>query len=174
MAWFVAFGLVSRTCLFLIAFMFRQLISYWASSPDGSDSEVFTLERYEPMARLLSEEDFVFLAAQRGYRPEMGAKLRRDRLRIFRLYLRELAQDFRRLHREARAMVAESQVEYADMVGLLLRQQFTFWFAMTAVELRLAAWPVKHSTVDVRGLLESMETMRLDLARFAAPQRLTA
>jgi hypothetical protein len=174
MAWFVALGLVSGACLFLIAFMFRQVIFYWAISPDASDSEVFTLESYEPMARLLSEEDFVFLAAQPGYRPEMGAKLRRDRMRIFRLYLRELAQDFRRLHREARAMVAESQAEYADMVGLLLRQQFTFWLTMTAVELRLVAWPVKHSTVDVRGLLQSMEAMRLDLARFAAPQRLIA
>ncbi|MGD1095933.1 MAG: hypothetical protein ABSB35_28570 [Bryobacteraceae bacterium] len=148
MAWSVALGLVRG---------------------ESSDSEGFSLERYEPMSRLLAEEDFIFLAAQPGYRPEMGAKLRRERRRIFRLYLRELAQDFRSLHREARAMVAESQADHSELVGLLIRQRLVFLGAMTMVELRLAASRFSLGNVDVRGLLESIEAMRLDLARIAAP-----
>jgi hypothetical protein len=148
MAWFVASGTVSG---------------------ESGDSEGFSLDRYEPMSRLLAEDDFVFLAAQPGYRPEMGAKLRRERRRIFRLYLRELARDFRSLHREARAMVAESQAEYSDLVGLLIRQRLVFIRAMGLVELRLTVSRFSLGNVDVRGLLESMEAMRLDLARIIAP-----
>jgi len=148
MAWFVALGSVSE---------------------ESVDSEGFSLERYEPMSRLLAEEDFIFLAAQPGYRPEMGAKLRRERRRIFRLYLGELALDFRSLHREARAMVAESHAENSELVGLLIRQRLTFIGAITMVELKLAASRFSLGNVDVRGLLESIEAMRLDLARVAAP-----
>jgi hypothetical protein len=148
MAWFVASGAISG---------------------ESGDSEGFSLERYEPMSRLLAEDDFIFLAAQPGYRPEMGAKLRRERRRIFRLYLRELARDFRGLHREARAMVAESHAEHSELVGLLIRQRLVFLGAMTTVQLRLAASRFGLGNVDVRGLLESMEAMRLDLARVVAP-----
>ena len=121
------------------------------------------------MARLLAEEDLIFLAAQPGYRPEMGTKLRRERRRIFRLYLRELARDFRDLHRQARSLVAESPAEHSELVGVLIRQQFMFWGAIGAIELRLAASRWNLATVDVRGLLEAMEAMRLDLARITAP-----
>jgi hypothetical protein len=154
--------------------MLQQMISYRPksdldSNPEWNDSEGFSLERYEPMSRLLAEEDFLFLAAQPGYRPEMGAKLRRERRRIFRLYLRELAQDFHGLHRQARALVAESHAEHSGLVGLLMHQQITFWRAMAGIELRLAASRLNLANVDVRGLLDSIEAMRLDLARLAAP-----
>jgi hypothetical protein len=137
--------------------------------PDQDEVGRFSLARYQPMARLLAEEDFVFLAAQPGYRPEIGAKLRRDRRRIFRLYLRELAFDFRRLHAEARGMVAESGEQHSEIVGLLVRQQVIFWRGMAAVELRLMAHWAGIGNVDVRGLVEAVEAMRLDLARFSGP-----
>src|SRR5579863_7095707 len=150
------FGVVcgGGVLLFLIAFMLRQGISY-RPTPNMDSDESFSLERYEPMSRLLSEEDFVFLAAQPGYRPEMGAKLRRERRRIFRLYLHELAQDFYSLHCEARALVADSSAEHSELVPLLMRQQFSFWRALAAIELRLLASRLNLGTVDVRGLLES-------------------
>jgi hypothetical protein len=170
MAWFVALGFVGGAGVFLVAVALRRVILYWPVwNSDSIVSEGFSLERYEPMAGLLSEEDFVFLAAQPGYKPEMGAKLRRERRRIFRLYLRELAQDFHGLHREARALVAESPEQHSELVGLLMRQQVAFWRAIAALEMRLAASRLHLANVDVRGLLESIEAMRLDLARVAAP-----
>lgn len=136
---------------------------------EESEDEGFSLARYQPMTRLLEEDDFVFLASQPGYRPEIGAKLRRERRRIFRMYLRELAGDFHRLHAEARRMVAESHAENAELVSLLIRQQVTFWRAMAGVELRLAMEWTGLPGIDVRGLVEDIELMRLDLLRVAAP-----
>src|SRR5215471_20655160 len=101
-SWVFIGSVVSGTSVALL------LLTLWAtrwrayrSDVDGqleAGSDEFSLARYEPMGRLLAEEDFVFLAAQPGYRPEIGAKLRRERRQIFRLYLRELSRDFHRLH----------------------------------------------------------------------------
>ena len=49
----------------------------------------FSMERYEPMARLLAPEDVEFLRDTVGAR--MAARWARDRRRIFRLYWRDLA-----------------------------------------------------------------------------------
>src|SRR5947209_2164311 len=88
----------------------------------------FSFSRYEPMARLLSDEDLLFLKAQPGYQPEMGKNFVRERRRIFRLYLQELAREFHLLHAHARAMVARLPSENSPLVGMLLRQQIRFWY----------------------------------------------
>ncbi len=164
-----------------VALLLAALASMrWRAYRTGTDSEPegesggFSLARYEPMGRLLSEEDFLFLAAQPGYRPEIGARLRGERRRIFRRYLRELARDFHRLHAEARRMVANSTAEHSELVGMLLRQQVTFWRGLVAIEVRLALGGVGLGKVDVRGLVEAIEGMRLELARFSAPASATA
>jgi hypothetical protein len=132
------------------------------------DSAGFSLERYGPMARLLEDEDAVFLASQPGYRSEMGAEFRRERRRIFRLYLRELSRDFHRLHAEAREIVADSDAEHAELVELLLRQQVRFIRFRAGLEVRLALGRLGLGKVDVRTLVDGIEAMRLDLARFTA------
>jgi tryptophan 2,3-dioxygenase len=134
------------------------------------ESSGFSISRYQPMEHLLSEEDFAFLASQPGYEPEIGARWQRERRRIFRLYLDELKRDFRRLHAEARVMAANADAESAEMVGILMRQQVTFWRAMAGLELRLALRAAGIGKVDVRPLIELLEAMRVDLAHFSAPQ----
>jgi len=84
--------------------------------------------------------------------------------------LDELKRDFRRLHAEARAMAANADAESAELVGILMRQQLTFWRAMAGLELRLALRAAGIGRVDVRPLIELLEPMRVDLARFSAPQ----
>jgi len=49
-----------------------------------------------------------------------------------------------------------------------VRQQLTFRFGLAAIELRLALNGLGLGLVDVRGLVDSVEAMRLDLARFLA------
>lgn len=139
------------------------------SLAENSGSEAFSIAQYEPMNRLLAEEDLCFLASQPGYRPEIGKKFRKERRRVFRLYLHELASDFRKLHAQARAMVAESQEHQAELVTLLIRQQLTFWRAMAVIELRLVVHGVGLGRVDVRGLVEAFEAMHRDLLRFTGP-----
>jgi hypothetical protein len=136
---------------------------------DGDPSANFSLDRYQPMAGLFAEDDLAFLQGQPGYRVEMGARWKRERRRIFRLYLRELKSDFRRLHAQAREMVAQSGAESADLVAVLMQQQTTFWRATTALELRLALESMGIGKVDVAPLMQLIEAMRVDLAQHTAP-----
>jgi len=121
------------------------------------------------MEGLLSERDFRFLASQPGYRPEIGNRWKRERRRIVRLYLRELKQDFARLHAEARVMVAQSQGESPELVRLLLRQQVLFWFTMAGLEVRLALSRAGMGHVDPAPLVALVESMRVDLLSLSAP-----
>jgi len=134
------------------------------------ESSGFSISRYQPMEHLLSGEDFAFLASQPGYQPEIGARWKRERRRIFRLYLDELKRDFQRLHAEARVMAANADAESAELVGILMRQQVAFVRAMAGLEVRLALRAVGIGKVDVRPLIELLEAMRVDLARFSTPQ----
>lgn len=175
----VIFGLATSgsAAVAAAAWMLVRLWAYRSSTradAQSSETGTFSLARYRPMARLLAEDDFVFLAAQPGYRPEVGAKLRRERRHIFRLYLRELACDFHRIHAGARAMVAQSDEQHAELVGLLVRQQVTFWRSIALIELRLLAQGAGLGKVEVWGLVEAVDTMRRELARFAVPDTLTA
>lgn len=177
MNWALTGGLImGGSVLLLLALLAVRLLRYRNTSVPESNSEAETEEffaaRYEPMARLVTPDDLAFLASRPGYRPEVGAKLRRDRSRIFRMYLRELAGDFHHLHAMARKMVAESPEPHADLVGVLIRQQLTFWRAMASIELRLLVSPAELPRIDVSGLVESIEAMRVDLARITAPASL--
>jgi len=137
---------------------------------DFGESSGFSISRYQPMEHLLSEEDFAFLASQPGYERNIGARWKRERRRLFRLYLDELKRDFRRLHAEARIMAANADAESAELVGILMRQQVMFWRAMISLELRLALRTAGIGRVDVRPLIELIEAMRLNLARFNEPR----
>jgi hypothetical protein len=132
----------------------------WEFSPDD----------YRPMERLLDEEDLAFLRAQPGYRPEMGRRWRKQRYALFREYLAELKADFGRLHAQARALTAHSDEKGADLVAVLLRQQFTFHFAVLALEWRLLLQQAGIGQVNIAPLLALIESMRLDLANRQLPQ----
>jgi hypothetical protein len=67
-------------------------------------------------------------------------------------------------------MAANADAESAELVGILMRQQVTFWRAMAGLEVRLALRAAGIGKVNVRPLLELLEAMRADLARVGAPQ----
>jgi hypothetical protein len=144
----------------------RRHATAWS---DGDDSANFSLDRYQPMAGLLADDDLMFLQAQPGYRAAMGTRWKRERRRIFRLYLRELKNDFRRLHAQARELVAQSGADSADLVEVLMKQQITFSRATTALEFRLALEAMGIGKVDVAPFMQLIEAMRVDLARRTAP-----
>jgi hypothetical protein len=172
MTWDVPSGLITGAVvvLMLTIVMVKRLLPYRSSAKaDDRTSEGFAPAQYEPMMRLLSEADLNFLQSQPGYRTEMGAKFRSDRRQIFRMYLRDLAHDFHRLHAEARKVVAESEEQHAWLVGVLIRQKLTFWLAMSGVEFKLMVSGMGLGKVDIRGLVEAVEAMRIDLARFTQP-----
>ncbi len=100
----------------------------------------------------------------------MGARWKRERRRIFRLYLAELKADFRRLHAQARELVAGSGADAAPLVEVLVKQQLTFATAIAALEFRLALQWIGIGHVDIAPLIQMVEAMRVDLAQRTAPQ----
>jgi hypothetical protein len=127
--------------------------------------EGFSLARYEPMKRILSEEDLEFLKCLRGVQPKSIRKLRAQREQIFKTYLRELVADFRELHREARALVASAPEEYADLVEVVMRQQVRFWMTLAGVEFRLGLRAMGIGSVDVSGLLAAVDALQARMPR---------
>lgn len=131
----------------------------------GFDTLGFDMEHYRPMERLLAEEDFMFLESQPGYRAEIGKHWKRERRRIFRLYLAELRCDFGRLHARARRLAADAAADSGDLVWILMRQRLTFLFATAHLEARLALAGAGIGTVDAAPLIEMLDAMRADLTR---------
>ncbi len=134
-----------------------------------SNQADFSVARYEPMTRLLNSEDLLFLESQPGFRPEIGKKFVRERRRIFRLYLKELKRDFKRLHAHAREIVASMPADHAPVIGLLIRQQTRFWYEMTAIELRLSLDWMGLGAIDPRSLVNAIGSMHAEIGRLAAP-----
>jgi hypothetical protein len=167
LAWVVTVGSLAGLLWVLTRMILRRRQS--AAALDGDETAGFSLDRYQPMGRLMAEEDLVFLKSQPGYRAEMGARWKRERRRIFRLYLAELKADFRRLHAHARELVAGSGADSAALVEVLMKQQFTFAMATTALEFRLPLQRIGVGKVDIAPLIELVEAMRMDLAQRTAP-----
>lgn len=134
---------------------------------ESKDHGEFSLARYEPMARLFSEEDLRFLEAQPGYTPDIGRKFRRERRRIFRSYLRELSAEFNRLHERARAIAASLPAEHSALVGSLIRLQCRFWYEMAVLNLSVSlGWT---GMADVQGLVNAVASMQAEVSRLSAP-----
>lgn len=138
-------------------------------APDVSWLQNFTAARYRPMLRLLADDDYEFMIAS-GADPAVIRRLRSERRRIFRAYLNNLVRDFDRIHRAARILVAESEVDQPEVAARLLRIRWEFQFAVMAVRTRLALHTVGIGAVDVRRLLGAVESVRLDFGNLQ-PQR---
>ena len=141
-------GLIATgsAALFLAVWIAKRLWNYRSASDDRHE-ERRCCACFVPtdgfLFRLVSEEDFDFLARLPGYRPGIGRRLRRARAKTFRLYLREIAAEFRQL----RSPMASG------------RQGIAFWGSLAAIELSLAAgrfgrrgWGGAQSTATARAL----------------------
>jgi hypothetical protein len=122
--------------------------------------EDFSIAKYRPMLRLLSEDDYEFLASQAGYQGKIASQLRAERRRVFRAYLRNLVRDFHRLHHVAKMMAVYSAQDRPEMGIALLKQSLTFSLAVTAVRARLVLHGIGIGAVDVRNIIEALDNMR--------------
>jgi hypothetical protein len=134
-----------------------------AAQADLGWSSEFSIAKYRPMERLFLEEDYDFLAAQPGFHPKIYGKLQAERRRVFRHYLRCLRKDFNRLSTAAKTLVLMAPQDRPDLARNILKQRLMFSWALWGVEVRLALQTVGLGTVDVRGLVGAMESMREQL-----------
>ena len=123
-------------------------------------------ERYRPMLRLLDEEDLRFLRKQPGFTPQMAAKFRAQRCRIFRGYLRSMQVDFGRICAVLKIVMAQSQQDRSDLASALVRSQITFTCRMVAIQFRLWLYRWGFGKVEVTSMLKVFDGMRLELRTF--------
>ena len=123
------------------------------------------------MERLLLADDFQFLASQPGYSAKLGNRFRTERRRVFRAYLRNLQRDFTRLSLTFQTLIVHSAEDRGDLAAGLVRQRLLFAFTMLAIEGRLLlhAAGVNSVTVDVAGMVESLETLQGQMRMLLTP-----
>ena len=167
--WTVLGGPVMLGCItVLLVTIIRLRIRNGASGRAHADgAAVFSLDRYRPMQRLLSEQDMLFLKRSPGYTKQMGKRWKRHQLVLFKMYLRELRLDFYKLHAEARSIVADTGMESSDLVRQLIRQRIQFEYATAKVELQISLAGFGMGAVSARPLLKTVEMMRKQLQTMA-------
>ncbi|HYL96681.1 MAG TPA: hypothetical protein VET69_12830 [Terriglobales bacterium] len=112
------------------------------------------LEVYRPMNRLFAEEDFRFISAAR---PQMVRRLRRQRARVLRLYLRDLQAGFARVQALCRSLAPRSQDP--NFAGLITRQALTFYGLLLMLRLRCALGWYLHVRVDTVDLVRALDQL---------------
>src|SRR5437879_13292975 len=111
---------------FVLVVLFREMASRMSPADfDPAWLEDFSIAEYRPMLRLLSEDDYEFLASQAGYESKIASQLRKERRRVFHAYLRNLVRDFNRLQHAAKIMAVCSAQDLPDLAQALLKQQLT-------------------------------------------------
>jgi hypothetical protein len=143
-----------------LLFLCRAILSRQKSTASLDELSALSPGNYRPMERLLRQEDFEFLEKQPGYTPRLGRRFRTERRKLFRGYLRNLKKDFGRVTAACHELLIHSDTDRGDLGSALMRQRLTFTFAMMAVEGRLLLHAAGVGTVEVSGLVESLETMQ--------------
>lgn len=132
--------------------------------------ESFSPSSYYPMQGLLAQEDFRFLSRQPGFDLSLYKKLRRDRLQIFRQYLRRLVVDFNRLHTAARILLANGQEDQSHLVSQLIWLKVRFSLAVIQAEYSYLLCCIGFRSLAARSMIMRLEEMTAQLSSISAAQ----
>jgi hypothetical protein len=149
--------------------LYRTLASRQNAEVPMDQSLALAPGKYRPMERLLQEEDFRFLSSQPGFSARLGRRFRTERRRIFRSYLRSLSMDFGRVAQACQILVIHAAEDRGDLAKGIIRQRFLFALGILAVEGRLLLHAAGVGTVDVHGLVESLEAMQAQIQMLLTP-----
>ncbi len=153
-------------CAFAVVFRFltspsrcELVSSEWLSR--------FSVARYRPLGRLLSQDDYRFLEQQKGYHPRIARRLRRERVKVFRAYLHCISSDFRRLEAAINLCMVSAPQDRPELASALLIRRFHFACALALAQWRLLLYRLGLGSVDVRDLVSSLDGMRSQLGHMA-------
>src|SRR5262245_48047902 len=113
-------GAAALLLLAAFAFTIRSMMTSRAEGDHATSalSDV-RVERYRPIARLMSTEDIEFLRSQPGFEPSMERRFRAERRAVMRQYLREMERDFQAIYRGATHLLMLAPIDQPELVGLL-------------------------------------------------------
>ena len=150
--------------LYALLRLLRGLSAAGRNLPVTADwIEDLSVERYRPMLRLLDSTELDGLGSQPGATPEAAAKLRSQRCRMFRGYLRSLSTDFGRICGAIKLLMVHSENDRPDLAAILIRQQFLFACGLLNAYCRLALFRFGLGGVDVTSLIGIFDGMRIEL-----------
>jgi hypothetical protein len=161
--------------ILVVVFLVRRLGSDYQLLPVTIDwLRELSSDRYRPMLRLLDATDFQFLRAQQGFTPEMERRMRCQRVQAFRGYLLLLVADFDRIVAALHVILEQSAQDRPELASLVLQRRLSFALGLIEVHCRLALFGLGWSRVDVSGLIQLFDGMRLDLHKLVPASSPTA
>jgi hypothetical protein len=161
------FGLSLSAALPVLLRLFRKCRE---SEVTAEWLESFSPAAYYPMQALLSTEDFVFLSRQPGFDLSLYRKLRRERLHIFRGYLRRAILDFNRLHLVARIAIAKAPQDRSDLLGKLIWLKLKFSLAVLHAQASYLFCCLGFRFLAARAVILHLEEMTAQLNLLGSQQ----
>src|SRR4051794_39398056 len=122
-------SIASLFCFLLavsIVLVCRKLVVDANVPEDGDWVRQLSPTRYNPMARLLDEDEYARLKAHPAINAKMLRNLRSRRITIYRGYLRTLSADYGRVCKTTRLLMVQSAQDRPDLATLLVRQRINF------------------------------------------------
>ena len=142
-------------------------------NPAEKSPEIFSVRDLRPMGRLLNSKDCELLRS-RGFTERQIRRFRAQRLRIVRLYMREVVAEFNSVHNALELLLVSSTVNRPDLAKELARQRFAFYRSLAIAELRLvlhARGCEKSISLD---MLQALESLRASLEQLVPAQAAAA
>ncbi len=127
-----------------------------------------TVERYQPMLRLLDRSDWEFLARQPGFSRRQAERFRRQRLLVFQGYLTDLSRDFRAACSALQSIMLQAGNDRPDLAKALVRAQAAFTRGMLSVRLHLFLYRMGWAGVDASGLVGLLDFVQIELHGLAS------
>lgn len=130
-----------------------------AVQTEGVDAgwwEHFRADKYAPLAHLLDESEFAYLASECDGDRRLVRRFRAERARIARQFLDEMKADFERLQAVGQALVLASEGG-TGLQDELLRQRIRFTRAWWGVRMELWLWRLGLGGVDAQRLVDAMQ-----------------
>ena len=152
-------GVLSLLALGTFVWQFYSRVQALQAPVSGNQSGAASVNvsgRYRPMLRLLSEDDFAFLAGN----PKLIRSLRAERHKLFRGYLRCLTKEYGRLLAGIRMVMVQSKVDRPDLARALAKNRMLFALAICRIEYRLNMNAMGLGKVDISGVVEAFDRLR--------------
>jgi len=128
----------------------------------------FSVAKYRPMERLLSHSDLAYLRAQTGFRPSLGWRLRFERIRAYRGYLKCLRGDYRKLEAAIGLWIASSPKDRPEFAIHLIKSRARFLAALLSAEFHLVLYGLNMAPRDKSAnLVDGLDDLRVYLRRVA-------
>jgi hypothetical protein len=142
-------------------------------NPAGTSPEKFSPRNLRPMERLLNPKDCELLRS-RGFTEQQIKRFRAQRLRIVRLYVREVVAEFNSVQKALELLLVSSTVNRPDLTKKLARKRFVFYRSLAITELRLVLHARGCDKPISLDMLKALEALRASLEQLVPGQAAAA